>query len=327
MGAVVVEKPSNAGGLPLIEGRKPVAALVAMWIFVLVPFAALVAAVPVAWGSGLTWTDAAIAGVAYVITGLGISVGFHRYLTHGSFKTGRLLRVALAVAGSAAVQGPVIQWVADHRRHHAFADRDGDPHSPWRFGTSVRGVAKGLVFAHVGWLFNRDLTNRQRFAKDLLADRDIRRVDRMFVPLVGMSLLVPPLIGFFATGTWHGALTAFFWGSLVRIGLLHHVTWSINSICHVFGDRPLTTRPGDRASNFWPLALLSFGESWHNGHHADPTCARHGMLRGQIDPSARVIWLLEKVRLVRDVRWPTPQRIAQRLAPTAGARHRESLRM
>ncbi|GGO08341.1 acyl-CoA desaturase [Microbispora bryophytorum] len=303
---------SRAGAVPLTEGRKPTAAVAALWVFVLVPFAALAAAIPVAWEWGLSWTDVAIAATAYVLTGLGVTVGFHRYLTHGAFKARRWLRIGLAVAGTLAVQGSVIGWVADHRRHHAFADHDGDPHSPWRYGCSVRGLAKGLLFAHVGWMLGRDRTNPEHFAKDLLNDGDIRRVDRLFGPLVAASLLLPPVIGLLATGTWRGAVTAFFWGSLVRIALLHHVTWSINSICHVFGERPLKTRAGDRAANFWPLAIVSFGESWHNGHHADPTCARHGVLPGQIDISARLIRLLERFGWVRDVRWPTPARLAAR---------------
>ncbi|MFC5814106.1 acyl-CoA desaturase [Nonomuraea harbinensis] len=302
----------RSGVAPIVDGRKPVAAVVALWVFVLVPFAALAAAIPVAWGWGLSWTDVAIAAVAYVLTGLGVTVGFHRHLTHGAFKARRWLRIGLAVAGSLAVQGSVIQWVADHRRHHAFADRDGDPHSPWRYGHSVRGLAKGLVFAHVGWMFGRDVTNRKRFAKDLLADGDMVRVDRLFGPLVAVSLLLPSAVGLLATGTWRGAVTAFFWGSLVRLALLHHVTWSINSVCHVFGERPLRTRAGDRAANFWPLAILSFGESWHNGHHADPTCARHGVLPGQIDISARLIRWLERLGWAGDVRWPTPARLAAR---------------
>jgi stearoyl-CoA desaturase (Delta-9 desaturase) len=304
--AAVVDRPR--AGPALTDGRKSMPAIVMMWVFVLVPFTALAAAVPVAWGWGLSWVDVVIAVTGYVVTGLGITVGFHRYLTHGAFKSGRPLRIMLAVAGSLAVEGSVIGWVADHRRHHAFADREGDPHSPWRFGHSVRGLTKGLVFAHVGWMFDREFTNRERFAKDLLADPGIGRVDRLFPVLTWASLLAPPMAGLLVTGTWAGAATAFFWGTLVRIALLHHVTWSINSICHVFGDRPLTTR--DRASNFWPLAILSFGESWHNGHHSDPTCARHGMLPRQIDPAARFIRLLELLGLVHDVRWPTATRIA-----------------
>ncbi|MEV0395856.1 acyl-CoA desaturase [Polymorphospora rubra] len=298
---------------PLTEGKQPLGILIALWSFVIIPFLALIAAVPVAWGGWLSWTDVAIGSVWYLVAGLGITVGFHRYLTHGSFKAKRWLRVTLAVAGSLAVEGNVTQWVADHRRHHAFSDVEGDPHSPWRFGTSVWGLTKGLFFAHVGWLFHRELSNRARFAPDLLADKDIRRVDHLFPLLVIVSALTPALIGGLVTWSWQGALTAFFWAGLVRIALLHHVTWSINSVCHVYGDRPFEVRQGDRASNFWPLAIVSFGESWHNLHHADPTSARHGVLRGQIDISARVIWLFEKVGAAWDVRWPKQERIAAKL--------------
>ncbi|BCJ66281.1 acyl-CoA desaturase [Polymorphospora rubra] len=298
---------------PLTEGKQPPGILIALWSFVIIPFLALIAAVPVAWGGWLSWTDVAIGSVWYLVAGLGITVGFHRYLTHGSFKAKRWLRITLAVAGSLAVEGNVTQWVADHRRHHAFSDVEGDPHSPWRFGTSVWGLTKGLFFAHVGWLFHRELSNRARFAPDLLADKDIRRVDRLFPLLVIVSALTPALIGGLVTWSWQGALTAFFWAGLVRIALLHHVTWSINSVCHVYGDRPFEVRQGDRASNFWPLAIVSFGESWHNLHHADPTSARHGVLRGQVDISARVIWLLEKVGAAWDVRWPKQERIAAKL--------------
>jgi stearoyl-CoA desaturase (Delta-9 desaturase) len=294
------------GAKPMLEQPQSSTAMVLLWVFVILPFLALLAAVPVAWGWGLTGTDVAIFAVGYVVSGLGVTVGFHRYLTHGAFKARRGLRVTLAVAGTLAIEGSVTQWVADHRRHHAFADRDGDPHSPWRYGSDARGLAKGLFFAHVGWLLKREPSNRERFAPDLLADPDIRRVDRASLGLIVCSLLVPAAAGGLLTWSWTGLLTAFFWGGLVRIALLHHVTWSINSVCHVVGSRPFPSR--DRAANFWPLALLSFGESWHNSHHADPTCARHGVQRGQIDPSARVIWALERLGWVYDVRWPKPHR-------------------
>ncbi len=304
------ERGAPAGAKPLLDEPVPRYTLVVLAVVVAVPFLALLAAVPVAWGWGLSWLDVAIGLVAYLVSGLGIAVGFHRYFTHGSFMAVRWLRIALAVAGSLAIEGEIVQWVADHRRHHAYADREGDPHSPWRFGVSTVGLLRGLLFAHCGWLFRRQASNRTRFAPDLLADRDIRRVDRMFVPLVAVSLLGPPALGGLLSWSWQGALTAFFWASLVRVGLLHHVTWSINSICHVYGERPFRTHATDRAANFWPLALLSFGESWHNSHHADPTCARHGVLPRQIDVAARVIWLLEKARWVHHVRWPKPQRLA-----------------
>ncbi len=296
---------------PLTEGRQPRGILIALWAFVVIPFAALLGAVPVAWGGWLSWTDLAIAAVWYLVSGIGVTVGFHRYLTHGSFKAKRWLRVSLAVAGCFAVEGAPTQWVADHRRHHAFSDAEGDPHSPWRYGATFWGLTKGLAYAHMGWLFHREMSNRERFAPDLLADKDLRRIDRIFVLLVAISLLAPAAVGGLVTWSWAGAFTAFFWAGLVRVALLHHVTWSINSICHVVGERPFETREGDKATNFWPLAVISFGESWHNLHHADPTCARHGVKRGQVDPSARTIWLFEKLGWVYDVRWPKPERIAK----------------
>jgi stearoyl-CoA desaturase (delta-9 desaturase) len=203
----------------------------------------------------------------------------------------------------------VIVWVADHRRHHAFSDRDGDPHSPWAYGTGPIALAKGFWHAHMGWLFIRESTNQRRFAPDLLADRDLVLVDRLFPLWTAVSIGLPTVLGGLITWSWWGALTAFFWAGLVRVAFLHHVTWSINSICHMIGYRPFTAR--DRSANFWPLAVLSMGESWHNSHHADPTCARHGVLPGQIDVSARVIWVLAKLGWAYDVRWSNPRRLAR----------------
>ncbi|MBA3232711.1 MAG: acyl-CoA desaturase [Propionibacteriales bacterium] len=276
-------------------------------IFIVLPFLAVAAAVPVAWGGWLGWSDVVIAAVMYAITGHGITVGFHRYFTHKSFKPNRALKIALAVAGSMAIQGPVIRWVADHRKHHKFSDRDGDPHSPWRYGDTLPALIKGLFYAHMGWLFDTEQTSQRQYAPDLLKDRDIVKVSRLFPWFVAASLLVPALAGGLWTMSWQGAVTAFFWASLLRVGLLHHVTWSINSICHAVGDRPFKSR--DHSGNVWWLAILSMGESWHNLHHSDPTCARHGVLRGQIDTSARVIWVMEKLGWVSAVRWPVQERI------------------
>lgn len=302
----------SASTKPILEEPPPRWAMGILIVGVAVPFLALIAAVPVAWGWGLSWLDITIALVFYLVSGFGVTLGFHRYFTHGAFKAKRWLRITLAVAGSLAIEGAPIIWVADHRRHHAYADREGDPHSPWRYGPTTAGLAKGLLFAHIGWLFRLESSNRERFAPDLLADKDIRAVDRLFGPIALASVFAPPLLGGLLTWSWQGALTAFFWGSLVRIALLHHITWSINSICHVYGQRPFATRGNDRASNFWPLAIISFGENWHNSHHADPTCARHGVLPGQLDPSARIIWFFEKVGWAFDVRWSEPQRLQAR---------------
>ncbi|HTR70527.1 MAG TPA: fatty acid desaturase [Mycobacteriales bacterium] len=287
-------------------------------VIIVVPLLALVAAIPVAWGWGVDWHALVIAAVMYAISGHGITIGFHRHLTHGAFKAKRALRVALAVAGSLAIEGPVIRWVADHRRHHAFSDQAGDPHSPWRYGENVRALVKGLWFAHVGWMFDVEQTNHERFAPDLLADRWIARVSKAFPWLSAVSLLLPAAIGYAWSGwRWQGAVIAFFWASLVRVALLHHVTWSINSICHAIGTRPFSVR--DRSANVWWLAIPSMGESWHNLHHADPTAARHGVLPGQLDSSARIIWMLEKLHLISDVRWPSAERIAGKRAHPAPA--------
>ncbi|APU12714.1 acyl-CoA desaturase [Actinoalloteichus fjordicus] len=279
--------------------------------YVGLPLAALLVAVPLAWAWGLlSWVDVGIFLVMYLVSGLGITVGFHRYFTHGSFRARRPLRIALAVAGSLAIEMSVTDWVATHRKHHQFADQVGDPHSPWRFGTGARALTKGLLFAHVGWLFTTERGDRERYARDLVDDADINRVNRLFPVWALTSVFLPALVGGLITWSWQGALTAFFWGSLVRIGLLQHVTWSVNSICHVFGDETFTVR--DRSRNVWWLAVISFGESWHNLHHSDPTCARHGVLRGQLDPSARVIRWFEQAGWAHDVRWPNPSRLAAR---------------
>jgi stearoyl-CoA desaturase (delta-9 desaturase) len=284
-------------------------------VFVGVPTLALIAAIPFAWGWGLGWHDVVIAAVFYWITGLGITVGYHRYFTHGSFKAKTPLRVALAVAGTMAMQGPVLTWVSDHRRHHKYSDKEGDPHSPWRYGNDTKALAKGLMFAHLLWLFDPNQTSEEKYSPDLLADKNIRRVSSLFAPLVGVSLLLPALIGGLWGMSWHGAITAFFWAGLVRITFLHHVTWSINSICHTFGNEDFQTR--DKSRNVSWLAIASFGESWHNLHHADPTCARHGALKGQIDQSARVIRAFEKLGWAYDVRWPDEARLTAKRPATA----------
>ncbi|WP_300011499.1 acyl-CoA desaturase [Pseudonocardia sp.] len=294
---------------PILDGHRPGAEHVVVGLFVVVPFLALAAAVPLAWGWGLSWLDAGLAVGLYLLSGLGVTVGFHRLFTHRSFTAARPLRISLAVAGSLALQGDVIGWAADHRRHHAFSDAEGDPHSPWLHGHSVRGLARGFVHAHTGWLFDRRKTNAPRFVPDLIADADVARISAQVGWWTAAGLLLPALAGGLATMSLWGAATALFWAGLVRVAVLHHVTWPINSICHMIGDRPWAAR--DRSANVWPLAVLSMGESWHNLHHADPTCARHGVGRGQVDMSARLIWLFERLGWARDVRWPTTARLAR----------------
>ena len=314
--------PDKADPLPLgtLGGeRRHSAEQVALLLFIVVPFLALVAAVPIAWGWGVSWLDLALLVSFYFIGCHGITAGFHRHFTHSSFKAKRPLRIALAIAGSLAVEGPLIRWVADHRKHHKHSDSEGDPHSPWRYGETIPALLKGLWWAHMGWMFNTEQTSQTKYAPDLLRDPDMRRISRQFVLWTIVSLLLPGVLGGLLSWSWWGALTGFFWGSLVRIALLHHVTWSINSICHAVGKHPFKSR--DRSGNVWWLAVLSCGESWHNLHHADPTCARHGVDRWQLDSTARLIRWFEKLGWVWDVRWPRPTRIeAKRNGPTGGKR-------
>jgi stearoyl-CoA desaturase (delta-9 desaturase) len=280
-------------------------------LIVVVPFAGLVAALWLLWGHGVGFADLGLAVFFYLLTGFGVTAGFHRCLTHRSFTARPALRAALAIAGSLSFQGDVIGWVAVHRRHHAFSDRPGDPHSPYRYGTGPAGQLRGVLHAHVGWLLSHDPTSKQAYAPDLLADPVMRAISSAFPALCAVSLAVPFGIGW-AIGGLRGALLALLWAGLVRIFLLQHVTWSVNSLCHVLGSRPFTTRRHDRATNLWPLAVLSFGESWHNMHHSDPTCARHGVDRGQLDLSAELIRVFERAGWATDVHWPNAARLDQR---------------
>jgi stearoyl-CoA desaturase (delta-9 desaturase) len=262
------------------------------------------------WNSVLHWSDVAVFIICYGLTGLGVTVGFHRLFTHRSFKTTPLVRGVFAALGSAAIEGPVTAWVADHRKHHAFSDRHGDPHSPHvDHGHGLKGALRGLLHAHVGWLFlHTQRGSKERYAPDLLADPVVRWVDRTFVLWVAVGLLVPFGLGWLIGGSVSSALTGLLWGGLVRMLVLHHVTYSINSICHFFGRRRFNT--GDHSRNVPWLAVLSFGESWHNNHHAFPTSAAHGMGWREFDISALVIRGLEKAGLAWDVVRVSPERQA-----------------
>ena len=277
------------------------------------PFLGAAIGIPLLWGRGVTALDLSLFFVFYVITGMGITVGFHRMLTHRSFETTGPIKVALAIAGSMALQGPVIRWVADHRRHHAYADKPGDPHSPHLAEhEGVKGVLTGLWHAHTGWFFDSEKTNIKKFAPDLVADKAIRKVDKNFPLLALTSFVLPGVIGLVVTRSWMGGLTAFIWGGLARIFFLHHVTWSINSICHFYGTRPFKSK--DLSTNNWAMALLSFGEGWHNTHHAFPTSYKHGLRKFDFDPSAWFISGLKMLGLARNVKRPTSAQMAAKRA-------------
>jgi stearoyl-CoA desaturase (Delta-9 desaturase) len=279
---------------------------------VVIPFLATLAAIVLLWNSVVSFSDLAIAAVMYLLTAIGITVGFHRLLTHRSFQTSKPLEHAFAVLGSMAVQGPVIAWVADHRKHHAHTDVEGDPHSPHvGHGGGARGVLSGLWHAHSGWLMStQGRADWKRYAPDLYEDRGMRTIARQFVPLVLLSLALPALAGYAVSGTLAGAATGLLWGGLVRVFFVHHVTWSVNSVCHFFGSRRFDTE--DRSTNVFWLAIPSLGESWHHNHHAFPRSAVHGLRSWELDPSALVIGTLEKLGLAWNVVRISPERQAQR---------------
>jgi stearoyl-CoA desaturase (Delta-9 desaturase) len=286
---------------------------IATGIVTAVPVLALGLVVWQVWGDFLRWSDVIVFAIMYVATGLGVTVGFHRLFTHRSFKTSKAGRAVFAVLGSAAIEGPVISWVADHRKHHTFSDQEGDPHSPHvGHGGGFRGALKGLFHAHVGWLFiHTQRGARKRYARDLLNDPVVSFVDRHFLAWALGGLVAAFALGWAIGGSLYAALTGLLWGGAVRILVVHHVTYSINSLCHFFGRQRFDT--GDESRNLLWLAPLSFGESWHNNHHAFPTSAMHGMRGWEVDPSALVIRALEKLGLVWDVVRIEPDRQARKL--------------
>ncbi|MBW3561414.1 MAG: acyl-CoA desaturase [Actinobacteria bacterium] len=276
-------------------------------IFTVVPLVGVLAAMVLLWGTGISTVDFWLFLGFYLFTGLGVTVGYHRLFTHRSFEAAKAIRATLAVAGSMSVQGSIIDWVATHRRHHAYADEYGDPHSPHLIQDSgIKGVLKGLWHAHAGWFWAPDDTLNSRWAPDLEDEELLVTINERFPLFLLITFTLPAILGGLLTWSLWGVATGFIWGSLVRIFLLQHVTWSINSICHFFGEAPFESR--DESVNNWPLSILSFGESWHNNHHAFPTSARHGLLRGQLDPSWRVIRTMQQMRLAWDVRLP-PQNL------------------
>ena len=276
-------------------------------IGVTLPFIAFLAAILLLWNEAIGWPDLVIFAVLYVATVLGISVGYHRLFTHKAFEARAPVRIGFAALGSMAVQGPVIRWVADHRKHHAFADDDGDPHSPHGHG----GAIKGLFWAHVGWLFMGDTrAEEERFAPDLLEDRGLRLVNALFLPLALLGIAIPFGLGWLMGGTVAAGLLAAFWAGPVRIFFVHHVTWSVNSVCHYFGRRRFQT--ADQSTNVWWLAIPSMGESWHHNHHAFPRSASHGLRRWEIDLGALLIAGLEKLKLVKRVVRIDPERQSER---------------
>ena len=287
-----------------------------------VPPAALITAIVLLWHRAVGPLELIVMAVLYMLTAFGVTLGYHRMFTHRALDGSRALRALLAILGSMAVEGSVITWVADHRKHHAFTDQEGDPHSPHLSGPGFFGALKGLWHAHVGWLFETvGQAERERFAPDLMKDRTIRVIDKLFLLWVAIGLAVPFALGWLIGGSLGVALTTLLWAGLVRVLLLHHVTWSINSVCHFFGKRRFEVQ--DESRNVFWLAPFSMGEAWHHNHHAFPTSAFHGLTWSErlADPTGWIIALLEKLGLVWNVVRISPERQAAKLA---GARPAEA---
>jgi stearoyl-CoA desaturase (delta-9 desaturase) len=278
----------------------------------LVPLIAVAVAMVLLWGRMLGWADVVTFAIMYTICAFGVTTGYHRLLTHESFKTYSAVRTTLAVAGAMSGQGPPITWVAHHRRHHRVADKEGDPHSP-HLGdrAGLRGMAKNLWHAHLGWQLEPGLTSDpMRYCPDLVRQKSMRRISAWFLPIVLAGILLPGLLGLLITGTLTGALTGALWGGLLRLFLVNHMAYAVNSICHYFGTRRFDTT--DESRNVIWLAIPSFGEAWHNNHHAFPKSASHGLRWWEIDLSATLIWLLERVHLAWGVIRIDPRRLALR---------------
>lgn len=277
---------------------------------VFTPLVGVFAAIVLLWGWGVGIVDLLLLITFYAITALGITAGFHRYFTHKSFETYTPVKLFLGISGCMAAQGPIIYWSAIHRRHHQHSDQENDPHSPHTTGESIWEHIQGFWHAHVGWMLNHDSTDWIRIVRDLVRDRWVMWMNRNYFLWLLLSLLLPAALGGLLTWSWFGALTGFIWGGLVRIFLVHHTTWSINSICHLFGSKPFNT--GDESRNNFLCALFAFGEGWHNNHHAFPSSVRHGLYWWQIDTTFILIWMLEKVGLAWNLKYPKEETLATR---------------
>ncbi|HEX8325787.1 MAG TPA: fatty acid desaturase [Tepidisphaeraceae bacterium] len=283
---------------------------------VILPFVGFIVAAVMLWGIGFSWLHLGLMVAMYLLSAIGITVGYHRLFTHRAFETNRVMKATFAILGSMAVEGPLLKWVAMHRRHHQHSDEENDPHSPHLHGEGLWGMVTGLWHAHVGWIFDRDPEGIERYVGDLAKDRVLRYISDTFPLWVLVGLLIPTILGGVISMTWTGALLGLIWGGFARIFLVHHVTWSINSVCHLWGSRDYESH--DESRNNFVFGVLALGEGWHNNHHAFPTSARHGLKWWQVDASYYIIAGMEAVGLASKVRLPSPQAMQakQRKDPT-----------
>jgi stearoyl-CoA desaturase (delta-9 desaturase) len=318
--AVALTPPAADGGGPAgrvldhgvatVRPRTTRISQVVTLVAVVVPPVGILSAAGLLWGVAFRPLDLVLFAIFYVATGLGITVGYHRYFTHRSFEAIQPVRIALAILGAMTLQGPLTQWVTDHRKHHARSDVDGDPHSPHLSGTGFLGTVKGLAHAHVGWLFTtKGMERGDIYGRDLYEDKTIQLIDGCYLVWVALSVGLPFLIGYAWTGSVGRGLEAMVWAGLIRIFAFEHATFAVNSVCHTFGRRRYEAK--DASTNNWVVAVLTFGEGWHNNHHAFPRSARHGLRRTEVDLSWAVIRALERLRLASAARLPTPAQIAR----------------
>lgn len=288
---------------PLPAKHRQLGVRIVTFIGIVLPLLIVVGIPFIVWGWGFYWTDLWLLLGMYMLTVLGITVGFHRLFVHRSFATFTWMQFIWAVLGSMAVQGPLFRWVARHRSHHQHADTDADPHSPHHSGDGVKGILKGFWHAHVGWLFAPEQVDLDRYIKDLKSSRALKIASQLFPVWVALGLLVPAILGGILTGSWAGFVTGLVWGGFVRIFLVHHVTWSVNSACHLWGSQPYKSQ--DESRNNFLFGILALGEGWHNTHHAFPSSARHGLRWWQIDVSYLIIRLLALLGLAWNVKLPS----------------------
>lgn len=305
-----MQQTTTSGANPLEKARQSTGQRIGTIIAIFGPFLGLLIAIYFIWGWGFSWVEMALLAGMYAASGFGITIGFHRLFTHRSFETYRPLKALFAVLGSMAVEGSLFRWVATHRRHHQHSDESEDPHSPHHYGSGFFAAIAGCWHAHVGWIFKADKPGMDQYIQDLRRDGLLRGISKLFGVWVTLGLLIPAIAGGLITRTWTGVFLGFLWGGLVRVFLIHHVTWSINSVCHLWGTRPFEC--GDESRNNFVCGILAFGEGWHNNHHAFPNSARHGLRWWQLDLSFLLISLLEHLGLAWRVRVPARELIATR---------------
>lgn len=314
---LAIDGGPGADALEDTAGQIQVASLrykIATLLVILIPFAGFIAAAALTWGWGFNWLYLGLLMGGYLLTGIGITVGFHRLFTHKSFETGPVITATLAILGSMSWQGSVIKWVEMHRKHHQFSDRHDDPHSPHTSGKGMIGWLKGAFHSHMGWFFSVDPPDLHKYAPDLHASRMIRVISDLFVVWAALSVIIPGAIAWAVTGTWQGMLLGMLWGGLARVFLLHHVTWSVNSVCHLWGKKEY--RSHDESRNNPIVGILALGEGWHNSHHAFPASARHGLKWWQFDFAWVFIKTLEKLGLAWNIKVPDAARIAAKRVGT-----------